>query len=92
MVNKKKGDILLFNLFLVVLNSFTYIFMIRVKLVIATLVIFSFGLNAQKKGNKNKDFTTPSILDNTELYTGFFNFNYHSQKDELFLSVDKLNQ
>lgn len=66
--------------------------MIRVKLVIATLVIFSFGLNAQKKGNKNKDFTTPSILDNTELYTGFFNFNYHSQKDELFLSVDKLNQ
>ena len=66
--------------------------MIRVKLVIATLVIFFFGLNAQKKGNKNKDFTTPSILDNTELYTGFFNFNYHSQKDELFLSVDKLNQ
>ena len=66
--------------------------MIRVKLVMATLVIFSFGLNAQKKGNKNKDFTTPSILDNTELYTGFFNFNYHSQKDELFLSVDKLNQ
>ena len=66
--------------------------MIRVKLVMATLVIFSFGLNAQKKGNKNKDFTTPSILDNTELYTGFFNFNYHSQKDELLLSVDKLNQ
>ena len=66
--------------------------MIRVKLVMATLVIFSFGLNAQKKENKNKDFTTPSILDNTELYTGFFNFSYHSQKDELFLSVDKLNQ
>ena len=66
--------------------------MIRVKLAMATLFIFSFGLNAQKKGNKNKDFITPSILDNTELYTGFFNFNYHSQKDELLLSVDKLNQ
>ena len=66
--------------------------MTRVKLAMATLFIFSFGLNAQKKGNKNKDFITPSILDNTELYTGFFNFNYHSQKDELLLSVDKLNQ
>ena len=66
--------------------------MTRVKLAIATLFIFSFGLNAQKKGDKNKDLINTSLLDNTELYTGFFNFNYHSQKDQLFLSVDKLDQ
>ena len=66
--------------------------MTRVKLAMVILFIFSFGLNAQKKGNKNKDFTNTSLLDNTELYTGFFNFNYHSQKDQLFLSVDKLDQ
>ena len=66
--------------------------MTRVKLAIAILFIFSFGLNAQKKVNKNKDFTNTSLLDNTELYNGFFNFNYHSQKDQLFLSVDKLDQ
>ena len=66
--------------------------MTRVKLAIATLFIFSFGLNAQKKGDKNKDLINKSLLDNTELYTGFFNFNYHSQKDQLFLSVDKLDQ
>ena len=66
--------------------------MSRLKLAIATLFIFYFGLNAQKKGNINKDFINISLLDNTELYTGFFNFNYHSQKDQLFLSVDKLDQ
>jgi hypothetical protein len=66
--------------------------MTRVKLAIVTLFIFSFGLNAQKKGDKNKDLINTSLLDNTELYTGFFNFNYHSQKDQLFLSVDKLDQ
>ena len=66
--------------------------MTRVKLAIAILFIFSFGLNAQKKGDKNKDLINTSLLDNTELYTGFFNFNYHSQKDQLFLSVDKLDQ
>ena len=66
--------------------------MTRVKLAIAILFIFSFGLNAQKKGNKNKHLINTSLLDNTELYTGFFNFNYHSQKDQLFLSVDKLDQ
>jgi len=66
--------------------------MTRVKLAIATLFIFSFGLNAQKKGDKNKDLINTSLLDNTELYTGFFNFYYHSQKDQLFLSVDKLDQ
>ena len=66
--------------------------MTRVKLAIATLFIFSFGLNAQKKGDKHKDLINTSLLDNTELYTGFFNFNYHSQKDQLFLSVDKLDQ
>ena len=66
--------------------------MTRVKLAIATLFIFSFGLNAQKKGDKNKHLINTSLLDNTELYTGFFNFNYHSQKDQLFLSVDKLDQ
>ena len=66
--------------------------MTRVKLAIATLFIFSFGINAQKKGDKNKDLINTSLLDNTELYTGFFNFNYHSQKDQLFLSVDKLDQ
>ena len=66
--------------------------MTRVKLAIATLFIFSFGLNAQKKGDKNKDLINTSLLDNTELYTGFFNFNYHSQKGQLFLSVDKLDQ
>ena len=48
--------------------------MTRVKLAIATLFIFSFGLNAQKKGDKNKDLINTSLLDNTELYTGFFNF------------------
>ena len=48
------------------------------KLAIATLFIFYFGINAQKKGNINKDFINISLLDNTELYTGFFNFNYHS--------------
>ena len=66
--------------------------MTRVKLAIAILFIFSFGLNAQKKGDKNKHLINTSLLDNTELYTGFFNFNYHSQKDQLFLSVDKLDQ
>ena len=66
--------------------------MTRVKLAMVILFIFSFGLNAQKKVNKNKDFTNTSLLDNTELYNGFFNFNYHSQKDQLFLSVDKLDQ
>jgi len=66
--------------------------MTRVKLAIVTLFIFSFGLNAQKKGDKNKDLINTSLLDNTELYTGFFNFYYHSQKDQLFLSVDKLDQ
>ena len=66
--------------------------MTRVKLAIAILFIFSFGLNAQKKRDKNKDLINTSLLDNTELYTGFFNFNYHSQKDQLFLSVDKLDQ
>ena len=66
--------------------------MTRVKLAMVVLFIFSFGLNAQKKVNKNKDFTNTSLLDNTELYNGFFNFNYHSQKDQLFLSVDKLDQ
>ena len=66
--------------------------MTRVKLAMATLFIFSFGLNAQKKGDKNKDLINTSLLDNTELYTGFFNFYYHSQKDQLFLSVDKLDQ
>ena len=66
--------------------------MTRVKLVMVILFIFSFGLNAQKKGDKNKDLINKSLLDNTELYTGFFNFNYHSQKDQLFLSVDKLDQ
>ena len=66
--------------------------MTRVKLAMVILFIFSFGLNAQKKINKNKDFTNTSLLDNTELYNGFFNFNYHSQKDQLFLSVDKLDQ
>lgn len=66
--------------------------MSRLKLAIATLFIFYFGLNAQKKGNINKDFINIPLLDNTELYTGFFNFNYHSQKDQLFLSVDKLDQ
>ena len=66
--------------------------MTRVKLVMVILFIFSFGLNAQKKVNKNKDFINTSLLDNTELYNGFFNFNYHSQKDQLFLSVDKLDQ
>lgn len=66
--------------------------MTRVKLAMVILFIFSFGLNAQKKGDKNKDLINTSLLDNTELYTGFFNFNYHSQKDQLFLSVDKLDQ
>ena len=66
--------------------------MTRVKLAMVILFIFSFGLNAQKKVNKNKDFINTSLLDNTELYNGFFNFNYHSQKDQLFLSVDKLDQ
>ena len=66
--------------------------MTRVKLAIAILFIFSFGLNAQKKVDKNKHLINTSLLDNTELYNGFFNFNYHSQKDQLFLSVDKLDQ
>ena len=66
--------------------------MTRVKLAMVVLFIFSFGLNAQKKGDKNKHLINTSLLDNTELYTGFFNFNYHSQKDQLFLSVDKLDQ
>ncbi|MFQ3341597.1 MAG: hypothetical protein ACI9TK_001262 [Flavobacteriaceae bacterium] len=59
---------------------------------IIILLIFSFGLIAQNRGNKNKDVYKTSALDNTELYAGFFNFNYHPKKDQLFLTVDKLDQ
>jgi len=42
---------------------------------------------------QNKNKTKPnSVLDGTEAYTGFFNFNYNEKEDALYLTVKELNK
>ena len=58
------------------------------------LVVFllTIGLNAQNRANKNKPQDTPSLLDKTQAYTGFFDFNYHPEKDAIYMTVKKLDE
>lgn len=58
------------------------------KTVITNLLIacfFSLGF-----AQKSSDYS--AFVKNMEPYTGYFNFYYDAQSDELFLEVDKLNQ
>ncbi len=58
------------------------------------LVVFllTIRLNAQNRANKNKPQDTPSLLDKTQAYTGFFDFNYHPEKDAIYMTVKKLDE
>ena len=48
-------------------------------LLVAIALLFQVNSLAQNK-NKSK---TPSVLEHTQAYTGFFNFNYDEKKDAM---------
>jgi hypothetical protein len=57
-------------------------------LLVAIALLFQVNSLAQNK-NKSK---TPSVLEHTQAYTGFFNFNYDEKKDAIYLTVKELDK
>ena len=44
------------------------------------LLLLIIGVNAQNRVNKNKEEVKASLLDKSEAYSGFFDFNYSPEK------------
>ena len=55
---------------------------------VAIALLFQVNALAQ---NKNK-IKTPSVLEHTQAYTGFFDFNYDEKKDAIYLTVKELDK
>ena len=55
---------------------------------VAIALLFQVNALAQ---NKNK-IKTPSVLEHTHAYTGFFDFNYDEKKDAIYLTVKELDK
>ena len=60
--------------------------------IILSFIFFSFGIQAQQKSTKNKETPSVSILDQTEAYSGFFDFYYQPTTDKIYLKVKQTDQ
>ncbi len=56
------------------------------------LLLLIIGVNAQNRLNKNKEEVKASLLDKSEAYSGFFDFNYTPEKDAIYMTVKKLDE
>ena len=59
---------------------------------IIVVIFFSNGINAQNKSNKNKEVAEPSVLDKSQSFEGFFDFNYQPEKDAIYMTVKKFDE
>ena len=90
MVDKINRMLKIFSIVFVVLSHLNTYLMNYFKIIfLSFLLTFTSGF-AQNK--KNKSIKKTSQLSQYKFYSGFFDFNYHAEKDAIYLTVKKLDK